>query len=132
MSGIESNNDSINPESRTAKSFLYASYVSLLFVTYGLGSFLHEQQYHPIAFIIIYLVLLTWPFVWALPHSDLDQFNFENGIAIGVVTVIIFGIIHLIHAFTGGSNDFFRILIPMVALYESVVVSDYFIKRATK
>ena len=93
---------------------------------YGEG-FCDGPGYHPLAFLVAYLTLLGLPFIWVLPHTGMGQFKILNGVFIGLGTVILLGIFHVIHYISDGDPDSFLIVIPLAGVCETIVICSLFV-----
>jgi|SaaInlStandDraft_6_1057023.scaffolds.fasta_scaffold152103_2 hypothetical protein len=120
----------IEPAMLIAKILMGISLFSIIIITFGLGAFLQYNDYHPLSFILVYLVLLTWPFLWVLPHTNLKQFDFFNGFLIGIVTVFLLGLYHITHLLIGGSDDAFLLIVPFAAFMETIGVGSFLVKKS--
>jgi hypothetical protein len=62
--------------------------------------------------------------LWVLPLRDTTIFDFERGLIVGVGTVGLLGVFHLLHFLSGGSRDSFLLIVPLFA-FTSMGVSSY-------
>ncbi len=94
------------------KKLVYFGIIPWLMMILSFSLFLNFENYSFWAYLIIYLCLFGLPFLWALPiNMDyINEYNLEKALFIGIGTVILFGIFHLMLGDGDGIQPFLYII----------------------